>query len=55
MTDKLVNKSKRKVDITSISINETEPTQFVALDVETLDTLIVNDNGVDILAHNASA
>lgn len=55
MSDKLVNKSKRKVDITSISINETEPTQFVALNVETLDTLIVNDNGVDILAHNASA
>lgn len=54
-TDKLVTKTKRKVDITNISVNNTDEIEFVALNVETLDTLIVNDGGTDILAHNASA
>lgn len=54
MEDKLISKTKRKIDIQSITTS-TEPTQFFALNVETLDTLIVNDNGTDILAHNASA
>lgn len=54
-TDKLVSSNGRKQDITSIVIENDSARKFVALNVETTDTLIVNNDVVDILAHNVSA
>lgn len=55
MTDKLVKADKTIVDIESIEIIN-QVTNFVALDVENVDTLIIKDNnGNEILTHNMSA
>lgn len=53
-TDKLVDSDGNLVDILNITVL-TGPREFVALDVETVDTLVVSDNGKLILAHNQSA
>jgi hypothetical protein len=53
--DKLVNANKVHVDITSIETID-EATEFVAVNVESTDTLIVrNPAGYNVLSHNASA
>lgn len=53
-TDKLVAFDGKKEKITSIEIIN-EKTDFVALNVEDVDTLVVKGQTADILAHNASA
>ena len=52
--DKLVSDGGALIDITEI-LPISGDIQFVALDVETDDTLIVETHGTHVLAHNASA
>ena len=53
-TDKLVDIDGNLVDILNIT-EVTGPVEFVALNVETLDTLVVASGDTLILSHNASA
>lgn len=53
-TDKLVSNGGELVDILNITISD-EPTEFVAVNVETVDTLVIKNGDTMILGHNASA
>lgn len=55
LSDKLISKSGRKITIDTIELDGITEYHFAAVDVESLDTLVVLDNGKEILAHNASA